>query len=309
MIKTISILGPTASGKTSLAVELADRIGGEVVSCDSMQLYRGMETGTAAPTEEEKRGIPHYMVGLLDPSEEFSAAEYAERALPVIENIAERGKVPVICGGTGLYHDSLTEITSFNETVKDDALRDELAEFARVNGNEALHTRLAELDPEAADAIHMNNVRRVIRALEVCMTTGKTKTETDREQKSGEKRFDDRVFILDFLNRDILYSRIEKRVDIMLENGLTEEAKRVLSSEMSRTAAAAIGYKELIPYFNGTMTLEECAAEIKLATRHYAKRQIIWFRRYKDAFRLNPDRADGTIKTPAELAEEIEANI
>lgn len=305
-IKTISVLGPTASGKTGLAIALAGRLNGEVVSCDSMQLYRGMDIGTATPTVEERDGIVHHMFDIVDPEEEFSAADYARIAAGVIEDIASRGKLPILCGGTGMYHDSLMRITGYSEGEKDEALREELYRIASEQGNEVLHARLREIDPESADAIHPNNVKRVVRAIEVYETTGKTKTETDREQIAGEVPYDDTVFILEFADRDLLYSRIEKRVDIMMHEGLEEEAKNLLCTgrNVSRTAAQAIGYKEFLPYFAGEKTLDEVSAEIKLATRHYAKRQLIWFRRMKDVHRLVPDLADGTVRSAESLAEE-----
>lgn len=305
-IKTISVLGPTASGKTGLAIALAGRLNGEVVSCDSMQLYRGMDIGTATPTVEERDGIVHHMFDIVDPEEEFSAADYARIAAGVIEDIASRGKLPILCGGTGMYYDSLMRITGYSEGEKDEALREELYRIASEQGNEVLHARLREIDPEAADAIHPNNVKRVVRAIEVFETTGKTKTETDREQIAGEVPYDDTVFILEFADRDLLYSRIEKRVDIMMHEGLEEEAKNLLCTgrNVSRTAAQAIGYKEFLPYFAGEKTLDEVSAEIKLATRHYAKRQLIWFRRMKDVHRLVPDLADGTVRSAESLAEE-----
>ena len=304
-IKTISVLGPTASGKTGLAIALAKRLGGEVVSCDSMQLYRGMDIGTATPTLEERDGVVHHMFDIVEPEDEFSAADYARIASGVIADIASRGKIPILCGGTGMYHDSLMRISSYAEGERDDALREELYRFAEEHGNDALHARLAEIDPDAADAIHPNNVKRVVRAIEVYETTGKTKTETDREQISGEIPYDDTVFILDFADRALLYSRIEKRVDIMMNEGLPEEARNLLCTgrKISQTAAQAIGYKEFLPYFAGDCTLDAAADEIKLATRHYAKRQLIWFRRMKDAHRLVPDE-NGVVKTADELADE-----
>lgn len=304
-IKTISILGPTASGKTGLAIELAKRLDGEIISCDSMQLYRGMDIGTATPDMEERAGIPHHLMDVVDPEYDFSAMEYAKLASEAIADVASRGKFPILCGGTGMYHDSLMKISSFSEGEADEALRDELYKYAQDNGNEALHEMLAEFDPEAAANIHPNNVKRVIRAIEIYKTTGKTKTETDREQISGEIPYDNTAFILDFADRDLLYSRIEKRVDIMIDMGLEMEVRDILCSgrEISRTASQAIGYKEFVPYFKGEKTLDEVAADIKLATRHYAKRQMIWFRRYKDAVRLVPDE-NGTVKTAAQLADE-----
>lgn len=304
-IKTISILGPTASGKTGLAIELAKRLNGEIISCDSMQLYKEMNIGTATPDMEERAGIPHHLMDVVEPEVDFSAVEYARLASEAIADVASRGKLPILCGGTGMYHDSLMKISSFSEGEADEALREELYKYAQDNGNEALHAMLRDIDPEAADAIHYNNVKRVIRAIEIYKTTGKTKTETDREQISGEIPYDNTTFILDFADRDLLYSRIEKRVDIMMDMGLEREVRDILCTgrNISRTASAAIGYKEFIPYFEGEKTLDDVRAEIKLATRHYAKRQLIWFRRYKDAVRLVPDK-NGNVMTPAELADE-----
>lgn len=307
-IKTVSILGPTASGKTGFAIELAKRIDGEVVSCDSMQLYRGMDIGTATPTLEERDGVAHHMFDIIDPSDEYSAADYARDASEVIADIAARGKTPILCGGTGMYHDSLMTITSFAKGERNETLREELYAYARNNGNEALHERLRAIDPNAADAIHHNNVKRVVRAIEVFETTGKTKTETDREQIIGETPYDNTVFILDFADREILYSRIEKRVDMMMNEGLEKEAKQIMcgNAEISKTAYQAIGYKEFLPYFRGECSLEDVSNAIKLATRHYAKRQILWFRRYKgdNIFRLNPDREKGKVRTSSSLADE-----
>ena len=307
-IRTVSVLGPTASGKTGLAVRLAKALGGEVVSCDSMQLYRGMDIGTATPDMAEREGIPHHMFDIADPSEEFSAADYARLAAPVIADIAARGKLPILCGGTGLYRDALMRITDFMEGEADEALRESLYAYAREHGNAALHDRLRAVDPEAADAIHMNNVKRVVRAIEVYETTGRTKTETDRMQTAGDSPYDDAPLILTFGDRAVLYRRIEVRVDLMMEAGLEKEARDLLCSgrPVSRTAAQAIGYKEFLPYFRGECSLSDVAAEIKLATRHYAKRQMIWFRRYEDALRPAPDE-NGAMKDGDRLAEEAAA--
>ena len=306
-IRTLSVLGPTASGKTGLAIRLAREFGGEVVSCDSMQLYRGMDVGTATPDEAERAGIPHHMFDIADPAEEFSAAEYARMAAPVVDGIAGRGKLPILCGGTGMYRDALVKIGAFEEGEPDEELRQSLFAYARENGNEALHARLEALDPEAAAAIHPNNVRRVVRAIEICETTGRTKTEVDRTQITAESPYLDTPLILTFSDRSLLYRRIEDRVDLMMASGLEEEARDLLCSgkPVSRTAAQAIGYKEFLPYFRGECSLEEVSAAIKLATRHYAKRQMIWFRRYPEdeALRIAPDE-NGRMKSGEELAEE-----
>lgn len=304
-IKTISVLGPTASGKTSLAIELAKRLGGEIISCDSMQLYRGMDIGTATPTEAEREGIPHHLIDIIEPENEFSAADYASLASDAVEDIVSRGKMPIFCGGTGMYHDAVMKITSFSEGEQDEKLREELYEYAKTHGNEALHDRLRKIDPESADAIHPNNVKRVVRAIEVYETTGKTKTETDREQISGESRYDDCAFIIDFASRELLYDRINRRVDIMFDEGLEREAREILLSgrKISRTAAQAIGYKEFLPYFAGEKTIDEVREEIKLATRHYAKRQLIWFRKDKVSHRLVPDKG-GEVRNTSDIADE-----
>ncbi len=303
-LKTISVLGPTASGKTGLAIALAKRLGGEIVSCDSMQLYRGMDIGTATPTMSEREGIPHHMFDIIEPDCEFSAADYARRAGDVIADIAKRGRIPILCGGTGMYHSALMRLTSFEPGEPDERLREELFAYAAEHGNEALHERLARIDPDAAQAIHPNNVKRVVRAIEVFETTGRTKTETDRLQTSGETVYDDTPIIIDFADRALLYERIERRVDLMLEEGLEAEARWVLDyPNLSKTAYQAIGYKEFVPYIAGECTLDDVVAQLKLATRHYAKRQLIWFRRY-DAMRVVPD-ANGRLMTACELADEI----
>ncbi len=306
--KIIAIAGPTASGKTALAVTAAEKLCGEVISNDSMQIYRGMEIGTAAPTMEERRGIPHHMVGMIEPAAGFSCADFADRAKSIIKDISARGKLPIFCGGTGLYLDSVLQVDDFSASAKNDALRDELSAFAENNGAEALHERLRAADPEAADAIHPNNVRRVIRAIEIYETTGITKTEWDRRSAFAESPYDAKVVVLEFLSRELLYERCDKRVDIMFSSGLEAEVrslweKGLLSPE--KPAFQAIGYKEFIPYFEGSGTLGEVVDAIKLATRHYAKRQITWFRRYKDAIFVHPDREDGTVKSSEELFEEV----
>lgn len=304
-IKTLSVLGPTASGKTGLAIGLAHALGGEVVSCDSMQLYRGMDVGTATPDEAERGGVAHHMFDVTDPEEEFSAADYARLAAPVIAQIDARGRLPILCGGTGMYYDALMRITGFGGTERNGERTAALFAYAEEHGPQALHERLAAVDPDAAEAIHPNNVRRVVRALEIWETTGKTKTETDRAQTAGEVPYDDCPIILTFEDRALLYERIERRVDVMMAGGLEAEARALFAPgrTVSRTAAQAIGYKEFLPYFRGECALSDVTAAIKLATRHYAKRQMIWFRRYPDALRLAPDEG-GRMKSPDRLLAE-----
>lgn len=306
--KLIAIAGPTASGKTALAVTVAKTLSGEVISNDSMQVYRGMEISTAAPTVEEMDGVPHHLIGILSPDEDFSCADYAALAKEKIKEVASRGKLPVMCGGTGLYLDSVLKVNDFSEGVKNEDLRLELSRYSEEHGAEALHKMLREFDPEAAEAIHMNNVRRVIRAIEIYKTTGITKTKWDRRsiEKAGE--YDSLTVVLDFLSRELLYSRIDRRVDVMVSHGLLSEVEALFKGgylENGKPAAQAIGCKEFIPYFAGEIGLEEALEEVKTASRRYAKRQITWFRRYKDALVIHPDREDGSLKSTDELLSEI----
>ncbi len=278
-IKILAIVGPTASGKTAVSVELARRLGGEVVSCDSMQIYRRMDIGTAKPTEEEKCGIPHHLIDAVEPDAPFSCAEYVTRASEVVKEISARGKLPILCGGTGLYLDRFL-CGEMEETHADEDLRAALFAYAESEGIDALHARLREVDPESADAIHPNNVKRVVRALEIYEQTGIPKSEFDRRSQVGEAPYEATVIGLSYPRREVLYERINRRVDIMLADGLLQETKRLLDEgvfEVNLTAAQAIGYKELLGYFGGSETLTEAAENLKTATRRYAKRQLTWF--------------------------------
>ncbi|MBQ8817764.1 MAG: tRNA (adenosine(37)-N6)-dimethylallyltransferase MiaA [Clostridia bacterium] len=279
-IMVYAIVGPTASGKSALALELAQRHGGEIVSCDSMQLYRRMDIGTAKPTAEERKLVPHHMIDVVEPHTSFSCADYVEMADRAIREIHGRGKLPIICGGTGLYLDSLLRGENFQPDLTDDDLRAELLEFARERGNEALHAELAKIDPESSEAIHPNNVKRVARAIEIYRLSGMTKTELDKNSRLGEQRFDIRCAGLFYSNREALYRRIEKRVDMMMDEGLEAETRALLAEGVFKenaTAAQAIGYKELIGFIEGRETLAEAVEALKAATRRYAKRQITWF--------------------------------
>jgi tRNA dimethylallyltransferase len=277
--RLLAVVGSTASGKSAVAVELAKRLGGEIVSCDSMQVYRGMNVGTAKPTAEEMGGIAHHLIDVADADENFNCADYVALAQKAIEDIHARGKLPILCGGTGLYLDSLLR-GGFEETQSDSALRQRLFDYAAEHGNHALHKRLREVDPESADVIHENNVKRVVRALEIYESTGMTKTEADRRTREIESPYDATVIGLNYPEREILYGRIDRRVDEMLANGLLEETRGLYEAGVfvqNATAAQAIGYKELLGVLEGTDTLEYATETLKRATRHYAKRQITWF--------------------------------
>ena len=292
MKKVIAIVGPTAVGKTALALALARELDGEIVSCDSMQIYKHMDIGTAKPTKEEMEQIKHHLIDIKYPNEDFSCADYALLAREAIDDIISRGKTPIFCGGTGLYLDSVIEIESFSSGVKDEAYRLELEEYARQNGNEALHGLLCEVDIESANEIHANNVKRVIRALEIYKCTGKKKSVWDKESKEQAPPYDATVFFLTASDRAVLVSRIEKRVDIMLEQGMLDEAKFLYENgylNEKYTSYAAIGYKELLPYLKGEDTLESCVERLKISTRQYAKRQLTWFGRKENYHKINVD--------------------
>lgn len=294
-MKIIAIVGPTAVGKTALAIQLARELNGEIISCDSMQIYKGMDIGTAKPTKEEMAEIPHHLIDIKNPNEQFSCADYAALAKEAISDIMARGKTPVFCGGTGLYLDSVIEIESFSATVKDEEYRKELEEFAEKNGAEALHQMLREVDSKSADEIHMNNIKRVIRALEIYKCTKIPKSIWDERSKSETPPYDTEVFFLNCEDRELLYRRIEKRVDIMLRDGLLDEAKSLFENGMLKegfTSYGAIGYKELIPYFEKTATLDECIERLKISTRQYAKRQLTWFSRKKNYNEILVDKEE-----------------
>ena len=291
-IPLVAVVGPTASGKTALGVSLAEYFGGEVVSADSMQIYEGMSIATAKPTQEEMHGIAHHLIGFLKMDESFSVADYVKLAGEVIRDINKRGKLPIVVGGTGLYVSSLIDNVKFSESHGDPVLREELAAFAEKNGREALHDRLAALDPEAAAAIHPNNVIRVIRALEVCISTGERFSVHKARSRMTESPYRSCIIGLDYRERSDLYGRIDRRVDMMMEAGLAEEAYEVWSKGGIKTASNAIGYKELVPYFEGEKELDACVEEIKLQTRHYAKRQLTWFRKNKQIEWIILDKSD-----------------
>ena len=295
------IAGPTASGKTAVAVELALRLDAEVVSADSMQVYRDMDILTAMPTPEEMRGVPHHMLGVFPPDQKCSAAAYRELALGRIQDILARGKRPIVCGGTGLYINALTRPLSF-AAQGDDAIRAELTRIAEAEGGrERLHDQLEAVDPAAAARLHPNDVRRVVRALEIYRITGRTQSEQAAlDAQRGDGPFSERVYALDW-PREALYARIDRRVDEMLQSGLVDEVRRLMKNEaVFSTAAQAIGYKEIAAALRGECALAEAVETLKRATRNYAKRQLTWFRR--DA-RVRWVAAQGL--SAAEIAEKI----
>ena len=286
--KVLVITGPTASGKTRLAVELAKRHNGEVVSADSMQIYRRMDIGTAKPTAEEMQGIPHHMIDVADPEEDFSVARYVDMAARCVEDVLSRGRLPILAGGTGLYIDSLLSGRTFAAFDEASPLRAELeARYAR-EGGQALLNELAKADPESAARLHPNDAKRIVRALEVWLTAGKTITRHNEETRSVPPRYDALTLTLDYERREDMWARIDKRVDKMMADGLAEEVRALLRSGVPQrcTAMQAIGYKEMIPVVSGDAAAADAAARIKLRSRQYAKRQRTWFKRNQQARRL-----------------------
>ena len=279
--KILVIVGPTASGKTRMAVELAQRHNGEVISADSMQIYRTMDIGTAKPTKEEMGGIPHHMIDVADPEEDFSVARYVEMAARCVDDVLERGKLPIVAGGTGLYIDSLLSGRTFAPFSPDSALRGELERELAEKGGQAMLEALAQVDPEAAQRLHPNDHKRIIRALEVYRSTGKTITQHNRETQAIPPRYNALTIGLAFQDRQAMWRRIDQRVDEMVAAGLEDEVRRLLTSGISPkcTAMQAIGYKEFTQALSGEMTWQEAADVVKLRSRQYAKRQLTWFGR------------------------------
>lgn len=278
--RVIVIVGPTASGKTSASIKLAEKINGEIISADSMQIYKEMNIGTAKPTLEEMNGIKHYMFDVVAPNETFNVTKYVEKAIECVKEIISKGKIPIIVGGTGLYVSTLINGIEFCEVNEDPNYRKEMTELAEEKGNHYLHEMLEKIDPEAAKNIDANNVRRVIRALEIYKVTGKTKTLLDKESRK-EVPFDYKLYGIE-TNREVLYDRINKRVDKMLEDGLIDEVKALLEKyTFSPTAIQGLGYKEVKEYLDGKLSYDEMAEKLKMETRRYAKRQLTWFRREK----------------------------
>lgn len=297
----VAIGGPTATGKTALSVALAKEFGGEVVNADSMQIYRGLDIGTAKPTAEERQGIPHHLMDFLPPEEPYSVADFTAAAAPLIEQLNSAGKLPIVTGGTGLYITSLMKGTAFAPEKTDPAIRARLQTEADEQGSAALYARLQQIDPAYAEKLHPNNLPRVIRALELFEATGRRMSEQQRAALAAEPPYRSLCICLTCRDRAELYRRIDRRVDSMLQNGVMEEAKLVYDNrEIYRTAAQAIGYKEFFPYFAGEMPLNDCTNRLKQATRNYAKRQLTWFRHQADGVWLYVDE-----EPPAPRAAEL----
>lgn len=298
--KLIVIAGPTASGKTACAVELCKKIGGEVVSADSMQIYRGMEVLTAMPTQTEMQGVAHHMLGIADPVEKYSAARYRDEARQVIAQVYARGAQPVLCGGTGLYINAVTRPMDFSEKC-DESLRAELLSIAeQPGGRKRLHDMLAEIDPEAAQKLHENDVRRVTRAIEAYRLTGRTRSEQEKLDAQREGDYRETLFCLRW-PRDVLYRRIDLRVDEMIKDGLVDEVRALRRNETKHpTAIQAIGYKEIAAALEGRMEMTEAVDLVKQLSRNYAKKQMTWFQRDPRAVWI-----DAMDKSASEIAQEM----
>ena len=286
------ITGPTASGKSAVALKLCEMIGGELVSCDSMQIYKSLDVGTAKATSEEQAKIPHHMIDIVEPGENYNVSMFVEDCYKAIEDILERGKTPVLCGGTGQYISALKDGLNFEDDPKADEVTDSLYEEYKAHGIDDIYRRLVESDPESASKIHPNNTRRVIRALAVYEATGKTKTQRNIDSRKEGPKYNFVLFTIDYEDdRSILYDRINRRVDIMMEEGLEKEARFLYSLPIDRksTCCQAIGYKEFLPFIDNEpgSSLERVRYEIKLNTRHYAKRQLTWFRYINDIHKID----------------------
>ena len=285
--KVIVICGPTASGKTALSIELAKKINGEIVSCDSMQIYKEMNIGTAKPTEEEMQGIKHYLIDFIEPDKRYSVADYKKDAKKAIKEIIEKGKTPIVVGGTGLYVDSLIYEIEYPEIKFDEKYRNELEDTIEEKGLDYIYKEAEKIDPKAMEKISQNDKKRIMRILEIFHATGKTKTQQEIESRKKEAEFDYHVYAINW-ERNKLYERINKRVDIMIETGLIEEVKKIYNKYTKfPTAMQGLGYKEVVEYLNNQCTKEEMIEKIKQETRKYAKRQLTWFRKNKQTIWLN----------------------
>lgn len=304
MIFALAITGPTASGKTALSLGLAEGLSAEIISCDSMQIYRGMDIGTAKATAAERARVPHHLIDFLSPTESYSVEEYRRAAIDIARDITKRGRLPLFVGGTGLYIDSVARPKAQDAPESDPEYRDRL--LAELWGEDAatiLWERLRQVDPESAEKIHKNNTRRVIRALEIYDKTGVPKSVLDRNSLMGEREVFVGMITIDFLDRELLYRRIDARVDIMMDEGLLSEVETLYRAGLlsSGTASSAIGYKELIDYIEGRATLAEAVDRLKLVSRRYAKRQLTWFRHEVGAKVIYADTPDGRMKSADEM--------
>ena len=297
MSSIICIAGPTASGKTALAVSLAKELDGEVISCDSMQIYKDMDIGTAKPTLDEMEGVPHHMLSVVEPWEDFSVSRYCEMATPILDDILARGKTAIIAGGTGLYMDSLIRGNDF-APFPATGMREKLEAKADELGMEAMLAELAAIDPETAQRLHLKDRKRIIRALEVYYETGQTITQHNKKTQEVPPRYQPVWLGLDFADRQELYRRIDMRVELMLQQGLVEEIRSLLDKGIPKkcTAMQAIGYKEFVDALDGVITIEEAAAKVQQSSRHYAKRQLTWFRRNENMRWLTRQSGDGADK-------------
>ena len=310
MIKAIAITGPTASGKTALSIELALRLGAQIISCDSMQIYRGMDIGTAKATAEERAAVPHCMIDFLPSTEPYSAESYRKDAMTEAERIVREGSTPLFVGGTGLYIDTVMRGCEVATPESDPEYRERiLADISCEEDRQRLWERLNSVDPESAEKTHYNNVKRVIRALEIYDATGIPKSVFDRESRGTASDISVRMMTLDFHDRELLYERVNKRVDVMMNEGLYSEVLSLYEAGLLRedtTAAQAIGYKEIVSAIRGERTLDEAVEEIKLSSRRYAKRQLTWFRNKGDCERLFVDTEGGELRDLSDICDEAE---
>ncbi len=301
----ITISGPTACGKTAVSVELAKIINGEIISADSMQVYKYMDIGTAKVTEDEKQGIKHYLIDALYPDEEFSIAVFQKMAKDALSEIYSKGKMPILVGGTGFYVNGLIYDNDFTPGEKDDKMRLELEKEALEKGNDYVHDILKELDPEYAETVHPNNVKRVIRAIEYCRDTGEKFSEYNARERLRKPAYDVKTFILN-MDRELLYERIEKRIDIMIENGLVDEVKKLMEKyPPNLVSMKGLGYKEIIGYLNGEYSLDEAIYILKRDTRHFARRQITWFRHRSNGMWVNMNDFESSKAAAEFIAKEI----
>ena len=294
--KVIVICGPTASGKTSLSIELAKKINGEIISCDSMQIYKDMNIGTAKPSEEEMQGVKHYLLSIIEPTQRYSVAEYKKDAEKAIEEILAKNKTPIVVGGTGLYVDSLIYGIEYQNIKLDEQYREKLEKRVLEEGLEVLYKEAKKIDEQAIQKISPNDQKRILRILEIYHTTGKTKTQQEIESRKNDIKYDYKVFALN-MEREKLYERINKRVDIMIEQGLIKEVEELLNKySQFPTAMQGLGYKEVVEYLQRKITKEEMIEKVKRETRRYAKRQITWFRKNKQTIWLDASKGDSNIE-------------